>query len=148
MYPVDHVSPTMLFTWMLCGQKFVFSYLERLRLPKAIKTHIGSAAHKTCEKNHDQKIITKVDLVLEELIDTSRDEYVKSVQEGVFLTKEEMFSKSKVIGEGQDVCINAVALYSNQIAKDIKPKHSEKILKADFGFGLPLLCKSDVINED
>lgn len=148
MFPVDHVSPSMLFTWMLCGQKFVFKYLERLFLPKNVSVHIGMSAHKSCEKNHDQKKLTRIDLSEEELKDISHDAYVKSIAEGVFLTKEEMFSKGKIIGQGQDTCIDAVGLYSKNVAPTIMPKGSEKTLKADFGFGLPLLCRSDVINED
>lgn len=147
-FPIDHISSSMLYTYIKCGQKFLFRYIDLLKFPKPISVHVGISGHGACQKNHSQKTISKSDLTKEELRDTAADLYVKSVHEGVFLTKDERSSKDTLLGKGKDVVVNAVEKYALEVAPEIKPKYTEKFFSFDFGVGLPLLCRSDVVEEN
>lgn len=149
MYPIDHISPSMLKLWLSCGAKFVFKYLELVPSLFPVPILIGLAAHKAAQKNHEQKITTMIDMPEDEITDIAADSFSSNIKEtGVFLTKDEKFMKNTILGDGKDRTVKAARIYSAKVAHTIRPKTAETYLKSDLGFGLPLVAKPDVIDLD
>lgn len=135
-----------------CAKQFEFRYIEKMILPPGIAARRGSAVHRTADDNYKNKIITGQDKPLEEMQETTRDEYVRLVRDkGVFISKKKAPGKDeqkKLIDEGLDQAISATVVFHDEIAPSTIPKMSEENFTADVGLPLQLGGTVDLIDSD
>jgi len=74
-YMRDYQSFSSLSTYMRCGIQYAMRYVEGIKTPPAVALITGSAGHKGVEVNMVQKIDTRVDLPLDEVLDATAGEF-------------------------------------------------------------------------
>jgi hypothetical protein len=137
---IKAIHQSTLGSWLRCGESFRRRYIEGEIIPPGIAARRGSGAHKAAEVNHRQKIKSGIDLPLGDLKDAARDEYMRLIKdEGVFLTKDELPSKDKILNEGLNQTIQATEVYRAEVAPKIQPVRVEEKITIDVpGIALPI----------
>ena len=111
-------SSSSLTTLLRCGQQWKFGYVDRIKSPPNIRALIGTATHEAAEVNMRQKITSKVDLPVDDLLDAYATRFdaeaplIESPQEPVPAAKD---SGAKL-----------VKLYHREVAPAIDPVAVEK----------------------
>jgi hypothetical protein len=145
---ISAIHQSMIGMWLRCGIQFERRYINGEIIPPGISARRGSAVHKSAEINNRQKKQTRKDLPIGDLKDVARDEFMRLVRdEGVFLPKEDIPSKDKLLNEGLNESLSAVDVYHRAIAPRIMPVETELPITDDFGFTLPLSGTIDVVDE-
>ena len=145
---ITTIHQSMVGSWLRCGEAFRRRYIEGEIMPPGITARRGSATHKAAHINHVQKIKTAVDLPLNDLKDATRDEYVSLLtNEGVYIPKEQLSEKKKILNEGLNEALQATAIYHGQIAPKIQPISTEATFEADIP-GIPLPVRGTLDCED
>ena len=145
---ITSIHQSMLNTWLRCGRQFEYRYIEGLIIPPGIAARRGTGFHKAAELNFREKIQTKEDLPRDVLLDCARDTYVKTIEdEGVFIPKEKLSEKKKLLNEGLNQTLEATLIYRNEIAPDIQPVMTEKYLTADVDLDLPVAGTIDCADD-
>lgn len=102
-----------------CGEKYRMRYIERIRIPPALNLVRGRVIHKANETNLLQKISSEKDLPLSDLKDCTRDNFFRSVENGVFLDKEEISAKNRLLNDTLNVSLKLITSYKDDIAPEI-----------------------------
>lgn len=132
-----------------CPQQFERRYINGEIIPPGIAARRGSGVHKAAEINHVQKVASHEDLAVDTLQDAARDEYVRLVKdEGVFIPKDQVSEKEKLLAAGLDAATRLVKLYRDDLAPQIQPLFAEQFLTIDAGLELPIAGTIDVLTED
>jgi hypothetical protein len=135
--------------FLRCPAQFERRYINGEIIPPGIAARRGSATHKASEINHKQKIKSKVDMPVDALQDAARDEYVRLVKdEGVFIPKEQVSEKDKLLAAGLDASTRLTKLYCEALAPKIQPILAEEKLEFDAGFSIPLVGTIDILTVD
>jgi hypothetical protein len=135
--------------FLRCPAQFERRYINGEIIPPGISARRGSATHKAAEINHVQKVSSREDLPLDSLQDAARDEYVRLVKdEGVFIPKDQVSEKDKLLAAGLDASARLTKLYRESLAPQIQPVLAEEYLTLDAGLELPLAGTVDVLTED
>lgn len=146
---ITSVHQSHLGMFLRCPQQFERRYILGEIIPPGISARRGSATHKAAEINHTQKINSKEDLPVDALQDAARDEYIRLVkEEGVFIPKDKVSEKGKLLAEGQDAATRLTKLYRQDLAPLIQPALVEEKLTIDVGLALPLQGTIDVLTVD
>jgi len=146
---MEAITPSMLSMFLRCPHQFERRYLKGEIIPPGIAARRGSATHKAAQLNHEQKLHTKTDLPLEELQDAARDHYVHLVkEEGVFIPKDQVADKEKLLAAGLDATVRLTTLYWEALAPAIAPVWVEEKLSFEAEIGLPLRGTIDVFTQD
>lgn len=146
---IKTIHQSMFGMFLRCPAQFERRYILDEIIPPGIAARRGSATHKAAEINHAQKIVTKEDLPVADLQDAARDEYVRLVkEEGVFIPKDKVSEKGKLLAEGQDAATRLTKLYRETLAPQIQPVLVEEKLTIDVGLPLMLQGTIDVLTED
>lgn len=145
---IKSIHQSMLNRWLMCGEQFRRIYIEGQRRPPGVAARRGTSVHKANEINMDQKRITKSDMPVSDLQDAARDEFVRLVKDdGVFIPKENLSEKTKILNNGLNETISATAVYRESIAPSIQPAMIEDFITADIGLELPLGGTIDTADE-
>jgi hypothetical protein len=114
-----------------CGEQFRRRYIEYEKRPPGIALGRGIGLHETNRTNLRQKIKSNKDLPLSDMKDISRDAYIKAFKDGggVFLTKEEIPQKKRLLNEGLEDTHRFVEVYAKDIAPIIQPSVVEEPFK-------------------
>ncbi len=146
---IKSIHKSHLGMFLRCPQQFERRYINGEIIPPGIAARRGSATHKAAEINHLQKITTREDLPIDTLQDAARDEYVRLVKvEGVFIPKDQISEKDKLLAAGLDASTRLTKLYRETLAPAIQPILAEKFLEIDAGLELPMAGTIDVLTEE
>lgn len=127
-----------------CGEQFRRRYLMDEIIPPGIAAGCGTGVHAANEANLKHKIITEADMPLDDMKDAARDGYVRAFRNGVFLSKDDISAKKRLLNEGLNKTLRLTELYKNEVAPHIKPKEVEREFLIDVGLPLPLAGKIDI----
>lgn len=134
--------------FLRCAAQFERRYILGEIIPPGIAARRGSATHKAAEINHLQKLNTREDLPVDTLQDVARDHYIKLVkEEGVFIPKDQVGEKDKLLGAGLDASTRLTKLYREVLAPQIQPIMVEEKIEIDVGLELPLVGTVDLTTE-
>ncbi len=143
------ITQSMLGMFSRCSHQFERRYLLGEIIPPGIAARRGSAIHKAAQTNHEQKLHTNEDLDVSDLQDAARDHYLKQIkEEGVFIPKEQVSEKSKLLANGLDATVRLAKLYREALAPAIHPLLVEEKLTLEAGLELPLQGTIDVLTEE
>ncbi|MEW6443188.1 MAG: PD-(D/E)XK nuclease family protein [bacterium] len=146
---IDHISPSMLGTWLRCGEQFRRRYIEDERIPPGVSARRGSAVHKVAELNYTHKKLTGEDMPLADLKDACRDEYVRLIRdEGVYFPPQLLPEKAGLLNRSLDEALKATALFRSEIAPRVTPLETELPVEEDLGFGLPVVGILDLVEPE
>ncbi len=146
---MEAITPSMLGMFLRCPYQFERRYLRGEIIPPGIAARRGSATHKAAQLNHEQKLHSQADLSVEDLQDAARDHYLSLIrEEGVFIPKDHLPDKDKLLAAGLDATVKLTALYRQSLAPAIQPRLVEEQLTLDAGLGLPLRGTIDVLTTD
>lgn len=146
---MKYLTQSMIGTIQRCPQQFFRIYPNGERIPPGISARRGSSVHKGAEINHSYKLHAPDDLPLDMLQDAARDEYMRLVKnEGVFIPKEDVSSKDRLLNDGLNAAINLTALYHAEVAPSIHPAIVEEKIELDAGLPLILSGIIDVFTVD
>jgi hypothetical protein len=143
------ITQSMLGMFLHCPHQFERRYLRGEIIPPGIAARRGSATHKAAQINHDQKLHTQADLPVDDLQDAARDHYVRLIkEEGVFIPKDQISEKDKLLATGLDAAVRLTKLYRETLAPTIQPVLVEEKHILDVGLDLPLQGTIDVLTTD
>ena len=146
---ITSISKSSLGMFLRCPAQVERRYIKGEVIPPGIAARRGSATHKAARINHEQKIVSRIDLSVSDLQDAARDEYVYLVKErGVFIPKNQVGEKTKLLAEGLDASTRLAKLYREDLAPQIQPVMVEEKLEIDAGLLLPITGIIDVFTED
>jgi hypothetical protein len=146
---MNAITQSMLGMFLRCPHQFERRYLQGEIIPPGIAARRGSATHKAAQINHEQKLHSQEDLPVADLQDAARDHYVKQInEEGVFIPKNQVAEKARLLAAGFDAAIRLTRLYREALAPDIQPTLVEEQLTHDAGLDLPLQGTIDVLTAD
>lgn len=146
---IKTIHQSMFGMFLRCPAQFEHRYINGEIIPPGIAARRGSATHKAAQVNHEQKLHSHEDLPVSDLQDAARDEYVRLVkEEGVFIPKDKVSEKGKLLAEGQDAATRLTKLYREDLAPAIQPALVEEKLTVDVGLALPLQGTIDVLTID
>ena len=121
-----------------CGEQFRRRYLEGEIIPPSVAAGRGTGVHAANKANLLQKIKTRRDLSLADLKDATRDGFVNSFKSGVFIPKEDLGSKDKLLNEGLEDALRCTKVYQEKVAPIINPIAVEERFEIDIGLPLNL----------
>ena len=146
---MEAITSSMLTMFLRCPHQFERRYLRGEIIPPGIAARRGSATHKAAQLNHEQKLHSQADLPLGDLPDAARDHYVSLIKdEGVFIPKDQVAEKDKLLAAGLDATVRLTTLYREALAPAIAPVLVEEKLTLEAGLGLPLWGTIDVFTAD
>ena len=142
---ITSIHQSMLNMAFRCGEQFLRRYLEGEVIPPGIAMARGTGVHKANEINLLQKIISSTDMRLSDMEDVTRDAYIHSFDNGIYLPKEMVFFKNRLINEGLTDAISLTQLYHSEVAPEIEPIETERKFKVWLpGIPLPLAGQIDI----
>jgi len=142
------IHQSMLGMFLRCSAQFERRYINGEIIPPGISARRGSGVHKAAQINHEQKLVSHKDLAVDILQDAARDEYVRLVKdEGVFIPKDQVSEKDKLLADGLDASTRLAKLYRESLAPQIQPALVEQYLTIDAGLSLPLAGTIDVLTD-
>jgi hypothetical protein len=146
---MKYLTQSMIGTFHRCPQQFERIYVNGERIPPGISARRGSGVHKGAELNHSYKLHVDDDLPLDVLQDAARDEFVRLVKdEGVFIPRDDVAQKNKLLNDGLNAAIKLTALYHAEVAPAIHPALVEERIEFDAGLPLILSGAIDVFTVD
>lgn len=146
---LESITQSMLNSFLRCPTQWEFRYVKGIILPPGIAARTGSSVHEAARINHKQKITTRTDLPVSDLQDASRDYFIKLVKDGgVFIPKEDVSSKTRLLNDGLNSSISLTKLYSESLAPKVQPIMAEDRLEVDVGLTWPLSGGIDAYTED
>lgn len=138
-----------------CGEQYRRRYVEGDIVPPGVALLIGSATHRSVERNLRHKAETKGQLLsLDEIGDTVRDDFKSRWDnEGVTLDEIEAVKGTKaVMGEAIDLAIDLAQVHATDLApiiNPISPKHIERKFVVELpGFPFDLAGTIDIQEPD
>jgi hypothetical protein len=126
-----------------CGEQFRRRYIEGEIIPPGIGAGRGTAVHAGNKANLGQKILSKKDLPLSDLKDATRDGYVRAFSGGVYIPKDEISEKEKLLNGGLNEALRLIGLYREKVAPEIQPMAVEESFEIDVGLPLNLAGRMD-----
>ena len=113
------LSASSIGTYLRCGYQWYVAYVLRVKRPPTVKQVIGIATHDAVELNYRQKLDTRIDLPVTDVLDAFSDSYdMKSLD----VEPDDDEDPAK----GKDSGISLVRLYHTEVAPPIQPTHVEQ----------------------
>ncbi len=140
---IGSIHQSMLNTAFKCGEQFRRRYIENEIIPPGIAAGRGTGVHNASKINLRQKVVSKTDLPLSDLQDATRDGFIHAFDNGIFLTKNELPLKAKIINEGLEDALICTKVYRESVAPQIDPVSVEEPFIIDVGLSLPLAGTMD-----
>jgi len=123
---IDAIHQSMLNMFLRCGEQGRRRYIEKEIIPPGIALGRGTAVHSANKTNLRQKISSHQDLPLADLQDCARDGYIKSFKHGVYLPKEQISDKKKLLNEGLNDALRCTKVYGERVAPYVQPLQVEE----------------------
>jgi putative RecB family exonuclease len=137
---MDHISPTQINMFLRCPAQYQFRYIDGLILPPKAAFLRGRAVHKGQEVNYRQKIETKQDLPVADVLDAVSTEFDVQAPETEWAPDENP-------GKVKDETISLAGLYHQEIAPTVQPAFVEEEVFVEIGPDLNLKGFIDVVQE-
>lgn len=115
----DYISYSQINMFLRCPAQYMFRYEEGLILPPKSALTKGKSVHKGQEINYKQKIETKSDLPVSDVLDAVATEFEA-------LAKETEFKPDEDKGKIKDETIGLAELYHKEIAPEVQPLYVEE----------------------
>lgn len=144
-----HLSPTQLDLYCKCPEAYRRRYIEREVIPPGIAIIQGQCVHRAAEFNFRQKLATRVDLPILEIVEAAAASFDEQKAGEVALTQDEMArGASVVLGEAKDQAVKCAEV----LARDIVPEYQPVLVEEKVRIELPnaprdLLCILDMADE-
>lgn len=136
------LRPSEVNCYVQCSAKYRFQYVDRIQVPKALALAFGSSVHSSLEKNYRQKIETREDLSVEEVVQEFSDAFDRETQE---VEKVELLEEP----ESKDIGIKLVGCYHRKIAPILQPKAVEHKVEATYkGYDYGITGTIDLLTEN
>jgi hypothetical protein len=117
-----HISPTQLDMLSRCGEQYRRRYIEGEVIPPGIAAHVGSGFHSGAEVNFRQKIETREDLPVADIVDAAVEGFKTRAAGGYMLTQGEVErGAGNVLGEATDLVARLATLHAKEQAPDYQP---------------------------
>ena len=147
---ISHLSPSGLRLLHMCGEAFRRKYVEKQPMTSGLAAAVGTAVHKSAERDLTAKR-DEGELQAEEVIvDTAADAFEIAIGDSrTTLTKEERQDKAKVLGKAKDQAIGLARVHHHELAPMVAPKLIEHRFDIEFdGFPLTLVGYVDLVEDD
>ncbi|MFB3926752.1 MAG: hypothetical protein ACE14T_11930 [Syntrophales bacterium] len=141
---IEAIHQSMLNMAFRCGEQFRRRYIENEIIPPGIAAGRGTGLHYANKVNLKQKIQTGEDLPLGDIKDATRDGYINAFQNGVYIPKDKLSEKDKLINEGLEDSIRCAEVYREKVSPEINPKAVEEPFQIDVGLELPFAGTIDI----
>lgn len=141
---INSIHQSSLGTALRCGEQFRRRYIEGERIPPGVAAGRGTGVHNANDVNLSQKVITGKDLNLSDLKDAARDGFVRAFRNGIFMAKEDIPLKNKILNDNLNDTIQLTGLYKKKVAPLIHPIEVERSFLIDVGLDLPLAGRIDI----
>lgn len=145
-----YISPSQINLYTKCGEAWRRRYIKKEIVPPGVAMVKGTSVHKGAELNFKQKIETRQDLKLKEVVDYSVASFETTIMtDGLLLNQEEtLIGRSKVVGSAKDETAKLSKLYIEESAPLYQPKHVEVTARIPLpSSSHDLLSIADVITE-
>lgn len=109
------LSASSVTTFLMCGQKWWFVYVAGVKAPPSLRAIRGIAAHAAVEVDMRQKMTTRVDLPVTDMLDAYDTSWGEETVDGYAITADEK------PGEVKDKGYELVRLYHTEVAPKIQP---------------------------
>lgn len=120
---VEHLSPSQLGMFLRCGEAYRRRYEEGEKIPPGIAMIKGSAVDGGVMHNLEQKIESREDLALDDVLAATDEAWEGRIREGFELSEEERsVGRKKVLGLQKDSAMRMTALYQEELAPTVQPK--------------------------
>lgn len=106
------LSGTSLNTFLRCGHQWYLANVVRLKSPPNVRQVLGIAAHSAVEHNMAQKVVSKTDVSMEEMVDVFSDNFDAHVDE---------VEDDEDHGQAKDDGIGLVRLHRKAVSPLIQP---------------------------
>lgn len=137
----DLLSASSVTTFLRCGRQWYYAYVAGIRVPPTLRLVRGIAVHKAVETNMSQKVETKIDLPLEEVLDAYDTSWTSETSDG--MTPED---DKETPGEAKDKGIEMLEVYQKVAAPKIQPLWVEKPVQFTIN-GIPFSGQIDLAQE-
>lgn len=109
------LSASSVTTFLRCGQQWFFAYVAAVKAPPSLRAIRGIAAHAAVEVDMRQKIQTKVDIPVADMLDAYDSSWNEESRDGFSVSSDE---KPGVV---KDKGYELVRLYHQEVAPKIQP---------------------------
>lgn len=117
-----HWSPSQLDLACKCGEAYRRRYLENEVIPPGIALMKGRGLHGGAKVNMTQKIETRIDLPVSDIVDAAVASFEKDVKAGFVLSQEETSRGTKtVIAEAKDDVVELARVHAIEQAPEYQP---------------------------
>jgi len=132
-----------------CGEQYRRRYIEGEKIPPAIAMLKGSGVHRGAEHNYRQKMTTREDLAVKEIVDAAVAGFEAEVGKGYILSDDERTEgDEKVRGKATDGVVSLTTLYAEKVSPTIQPVLVEEKIELEIpGADHTLLGILDVADE-
>lgn len=140
---LEHLSPSSIGTFLNCQTQWYFRYVEGLKTPPAVALVAGSSVHKAAEANYTQKQESHEDLPVDELLDVTRDTFVKGSSDIVWELED------TTPGEALDQTVGLTKVWRQDLAPQVQPTAVETWIRLeDPSWALPLVGVIDTETDE
>jgi hypothetical protein len=117
-----HWSPSRMFTFGQCGERYRRRYICGDKIPPAVAAHRGGSFHEAAQFNFEQKKDSHEDRPKGKVVDFAADAFDKRVAtQGVLFNRDEAPRRKAVLGEAKDMAVNLVGGLMDQYAPSVQP---------------------------
>lgn len=118
-------------TFLRCAKQWEFAYVYEFKRPPSLRSVIGLSAHAAEETNYQQKIESREDLPLADVLDVFSTAFDGQVIEAISVD-------SETPGQAKDSGIKTLSVYHNEVAPGIQPlwvEHEGLLMINDIPYG-------------
>jgi len=134
------LSASSVATFLRCGQQWFYAYVENRKSPPSVKQALGLASHGAVEYNMRQKITSKVDAPLDEVLDAFSDSW-NGMAPDIEIDEDDP-APWKVKDNG----IKIVRKHHTEVAPAIQPLYVEEPVRFDIN-SIPYSGTIDLVDQ-
>ncbi len=142
---IEHLSHTQISMFRRCARQYYFRYIKGLIIPTAHMLTLGSSYHRALAENFKQKIISKADLPVDDIMQAFSDDWNKRIK------NDDIDWGDQKPGMIKDTGISLVKKYQEDIAPGIQPikvEHKiELLLPEETEVDIPIIGYVDLTDE-
>lgn len=143
---LDYLSPSQIDMFCRCPKQWEYRYIEKLVIAPDIGLSKGSSVHEAASMNGSQKIVSRTDLPISDVVDAAVQDFHKR-EEGIELRPEEKsLGRDTVLGRAADSVAGYATLYAEEISPNYQPTLVEKKFRIETS-GPALAGIVDMIDE-
>jgi hypothetical protein len=135
------LRPSEINCYLKCGAQYMFRYIEKLEKPLPLVFAFGTSVHAALEKNYRQKIQTRVDIPVQEVVQEFADRFdVETIAVDVKELRDDPKAK--------DIGVTLVQRYQAVRAPSIQPAEVEYKAEVTYaGYDYGITGTMDVLTE-